>query len=250
MAMGQLTRREAVALLELVEAARRCADAVDFEGLISSLGALVSFDKAVCGMARFNGAGEVAAGKIVNISYPKEWLSLYEERGFAAVDPVVKGHFSDCSAKIWSDSYLRWGRPAPFVSLAEDFGIGKGYTFGAISPDDSSASIFSLCVHRSTVQRAVAILDFIAPYLHEAFRRVLRAAPSRPPAPLTARETEVIKWIAQGKSTWEISVILGISERTVKFHVSLVMQKLNAVSRAHTVAIAITRGLVSIDASA
>lgn len=245
--MEQLTRREAVILLELVEAARRCSDISDFNQLICSLGALVSFDKAACGIARFNAAGEMDARKIVNISYPEEWLSMYEERGFATVDPVVKAHFSDCYSKIWSDSYSRWGRPVQFVSLAEDFGIGDGYTFGALSATDSTATIFSLCVNRSPVQRALAILDFIGPHFHEAFRRVVSLPPSPLPFPLTAREREIIQWIAKGKNTWEISVILGISERTVKFHVSLAMQKLDAVTRAHAVAVAITRGIISID---
>ena len=245
--MKQLTRQESLALLELVEAARRCSDVADFNQLICSLGGLVSFDKAACGIARFNVAGEMDARKIVNISYPEEWLSMYEERGFAVIDPVVKAHFSDCSSKIWSNSYRLLGRPAHFVSLAEDFGIADGYTFGAVSPTDSTATIFSLCVDKSPARRALAILDFIGPHFHEAFRRVVSLPPSPLPFPLTAREREIFQWIAKGKNTWEISVILGISERTVKFHVSLAMQKLDAVTRAHAVAIAITRGFISID---
>jgi len=42
--------------------------------------------------------------------------------------------------------------------------------------------------------------------------------------------------VAEGKSDWEISVILGISETTARFHVDNARQKLGAVSRAHAVA--------------
>jgi DNA-binding CsgD family transcriptional regulator len=56
-----------------------------------------------------------------------------------------------------------------------------------------------------------------------------------------------MKWLKHGKSTWDISVILGISERTVKFHISNVIQKLDASSRTHAVAIAIEQGLVGIE---
>lgn len=42
-------------------------------------------------------------------------------------------------------------------------------------------------------------------------------------------------------------MILGISERTVKFHVGNIMQKLDATTRAHAVAIALEQGLVDIE---
>lgn len=61
---------------------------------------------------------------------------------------------------------------------------------------------------------------------------------------LSAREKEVVRWLKEGKSSWDISVILGISERTVRFHINNIMQKLDAVNRTHAVAIALEQGLV------
>ena len=64
---------------------------------------------------------------------------------------------------------------------------------------------------------------------------------------LTARESEVLGWIKAGKNNWEISEILHISERTVKFHVANLCRKLGANTRAHAVAIALQRGLLAVD---
>ena len=64
---------------------------------------------------------------------------------------------------------------------------------------------------------------------------------------LTARESEVLGWIKAGKNNWEISEILDISERTVKFHVANLCRKLGANTRAHAVAIALQRGLLPVD---
>ncbi|MBI5664678.1 MAG: helix-turn-helix transcriptional regulator [Nitrospirae bacterium] len=64
---------------------------------------------------------------------------------------------------------------------------------------------------------------------------------------LSKREIEVLTWSKRGKSSWEISAILNISERTVNFHVNNVMQKLNTVSRTQAVAVAIERGLINTD---
>jgi DNA-binding CsgD family transcriptional regulator len=61
---------------------------------------------------------------------------------------------------------------------------------------------------------------------------------------LTRRERECLCWCAEGKSYWETAVILGISERTVSFHMEAVRGKLSAGSNAHAVAIAVRGGLL------
>lgn len=53
---------------------------------------------------------------------------------------------------------------------------------------------------------------------------------------LTHRERDALSWVAEGKSDWEISVILGVSETTVRFHVDNARRKLGAVNRAQAVA--------------
>lgn len=53
---------------------------------------------------------------------------------------------------------------------------------------------------------------------------------------LTARERDALAWVAEGKSDWEISVILGVSETTARFHVDNARKKLGAVNRAQAVA--------------
>lgn len=53
---------------------------------------------------------------------------------------------------------------------------------------------------------------------------------------LTERERDALSWVAEGKSDWEISVILGVSETTVRFHVDNARKKLGAVNRAQAVA--------------
>ena len=61
--------------------------------------------------------------------------------------------------------------------------------------------------------------------------------PPDPDGRLTARERDVLTWVADGKSDWEISVILGLSQTTVRFHVDNARRKLGAVNRAQAVAL-------------
>jgi DNA-binding NarL/FixJ family response regulator len=61
---------------------------------------------------------------------------------------------------------------------------------------------------------------------------------------LTPRETEVLRMVAEGLANKEIAYRLGISEHTVKFHVSSMLGKLGAGSRAEAIGLGIRQGLI------
>ena len=65
-------------------------------------------------------------------------------------------------------------------------------------------------------------------------------------SPLTARETEILKYIAQGYLNKQIAAELGISEQTIKNHVTSILRKLNANARTEAVVVAIKQGLITI----
>jgi DNA-binding CsgD family transcriptional regulator len=64
--------------------------------------------------------------------------------------------------------------------------------------------------------------------------------------PLTSRESEVLFWVANGKSTAEIASILNIAKRTVDEHVQTSIRKLDAANRTQAVAIAIRDGIIKL----
>jgi DNA-binding CsgD family transcriptional regulator len=62
---------------------------------------------------------------------------------------------------------------------------------------------------------------------------------------LTARERDVLELLAEGLSNRVVAQRLGISEHTVKFHVSSIYGKLGASSRAQAIRRAARRGLIT-----
>jgi DNA-binding CsgD family transcriptional regulator len=60
---------------------------------------------------------------------------------------------------------------------------------------------------------------------------------------LSPRELEVLKWLKLGKTSWDISVILNISERTVNYHVNNIVQKLGVSTRMQAVSEAFANDL-------
>jgi DNA-binding NarL/FixJ family response regulator len=65
-----------------------------------------------------------------------------------------------------------------------------------------------------------------------------------PQAALSGREQQVLTYLAQGKSNKSIAELLGITEATVKHHVSVILQQLNVEDRTQAVLVALRRGLV------
>lgn len=65
-------------------------------------------------------------------------------------------------------------------------------------------------------------------------------------SPLTTREIEILEYIAQGYLNKQIAAELGISEQTIKNHVTSILRKLNANARTEAVVVAIKQGLIKI----
>lgn len=72
----------------------------------------------------------------------------------------------------------------------------------------------------------------------------LATPPPATPSRLSARERDCLALAAEGKTNWEISVILGISEATVRFHIDNARRKLGAVNRAQAVARLVNQRLI------
>ena len=60
----------------------------------------------------------------------------------------------------------------------------------------------------------------------------------QPEVPLTPRETEVLSWVAKGKTNRDIGEILGMSHRTVNKHLEHIFEKLGVETRSAATAIA------------
>jgi DNA-binding CsgD family transcriptional regulator len=61
---------------------------------------------------------------------------------------------------------------------------------------------------------------------------------------LSPREQTVLLWMKEGKTNWEIARIVGVTERTVRFHVEGIFMKLDTSSRTQAVAVAMEHGLL------
>jgi DNA-binding NarL/FixJ family response regulator len=99
----------------------------------------------------------------------------------------------------------------------------------------------------SVVAAAAGLLVLHPDFAEDLFPRnesATRTLPSSPMQALTPREIEVLGMLALGLGNKTIAKRLGISEHTVKFHISSIFQKLNASSRTEAVTLGARLGLI------
>jgi DNA-binding NarL/FixJ family response regulator len=112
-----------------------------------------------------------------------------------------------------------------------------------VLPLDTSAEELAAAVHALSEGLSVGAPGLVEPLflpLSEA-----QKTDSEPLVePLTERESEVLQLLAQGQANKQIAVSLGISEHTVKFHISAIYAKLGAASRTEAVRIGVHKGLI------
>jgi DNA-binding CsgD family transcriptional regulator len=96
-------------------------------------------------------------------------------------------------------------------------------------------------------QQSVLIREcrILANYFHSHILRI-NGYDSERELLVSARELDCLKWTAAGKTAWEASVILGISERTVRFHLNAAREKLKCTNTTQAVAKAIANQLIDL----
>jgi DNA-binding CsgD family transcriptional regulator len=93
---------------------------------------------------------------------------------------------------------------------------------------------------RTTLVRELKVL---ANYFHQHILRI-HGHDAQHAMLISARELDCLKWMAAGKTAWEASVILGISERTVRFHLNAAREKLDCLTTTQAVAKAVSHQLI------
>jgi LuxR family quorum-sensing transcriptional regulator LasR len=183
-------------------------------------------------------------------NYPALWRSTYEKSQLHQVDPTVTHCLNNMLPIAWDSSTFVGRKQKEFYEEASVYGLRSGISFpihGASGEFGVLSFISTDTEHlaNSSDLSAMANLCLIRDYAVASslqFTNNKKDPPSK--IKLTSRELECIKWIMNGKSSWEIARILSCSEATINFHVSNLLKKFNVHTRQQAVVIAIKNGLI------
>ncbi|WP_309559845.1 LuxR family transcriptional regulator [Burkholderia glumae] len=178
-------------------------------------------------------------------NYPARWQERYQGLRLAEIDPVVRAANASDRPVVWSSQ----GNDSDqaFWQEASSFGLMHGWS-SATRGAEGTLGVLSLARGGDAIDgverdRNEFIVHWLANVAHAALAPFLPAA-GEPEANLTSRETDVLKWTADGKTAYEISRILSISESTVNFHVKNIMSKLGTSNKIQAVAKAALTGML------
>ena len=179
------------------------------------------------------------------------WQEKYIQRGYAKDDPVPNCVGLKADPYYWSEAEqlsIKNVKAAKIMNEARsEFQMQGGYCV-PIHGLRGVAGVVSIATDLKNwklSEHEDAALHMISLYAYEAIRRLSQSDRSDGGCTrLSRRETECLQWIAEGKTTWEIGTILGISEHTAGEYIDIAARKLGTRSRAHLVAKAIRQNFI------
>ncbi|WP_417526718.1 autoinducer binding domain-containing protein [Marinomonas shanghaiensis] len=187
---------------------------------------------------------------ITNLS--SEWLYEYEEKSLFKSDPVLKYARNTILPFSWNTKEVNQSNNPTGISALK-YGILEGYTFITVS-HNKDVGILTVCgVENNSIinkiKRQKALIQFkLLEYheLHGTKKNIENSFLKNDYKPLSLREREVLMWAGRGKCYSSIATILGISTRTVKFHMSNIKIKLCADNAKQAISIAYEIGCLNI----
>jgi len=233
---GEEPERLAVQFVETID---RATDASliqqAFQELIEKLG----FSYVIC--ARLT-AGQHDPLNVLMCTWPKGFREAYQTRGYAEHDPILGEIVRVRHALDWPQGLEKrrlTSKEARVLEQARKAGLCYGLSIPITEVSGNLGLVSVSGPNPCADNRVRSALTLVANYVYHRLH-ALNATTTR--QRLSRREIEVLHWIAEGKSDWQIGQILSISAKTVNYHTENLKRKFGVATRMQAVVSAIKQG--------
>lgn len=242
-----VSAQDLLQLLDIIEKSLHTGTEDEFRSLMKSTADLVPYQTGHVSVAQVDAKGQISnTSRRIVFDFPVEWFRTYAERKYHAKDPVAIHLLDTSTPLIWSEVRKQHGGPEQrdFYGAAAEHGLKDGFSFGTRFHRSPSSSFF-VCAGPDIAKhpRHKILLNFMAPHLHVALSKV-HLGVLKIKAHLSQKEIDVLNWAKFGKTNWEISLNLGVSERAARFHLENAIRKLGATNRTQAIALALSQGII------
>lgn len=190
------------------------------------------------------------AGHGIIRNYPEHWMKHYAEHEYEAIDPVRDFVSAAQGTFVWEElpaileltkkqqRCLDQGRES---GLYDGIAVPLRGSHGALAGLGAASSDPGVDLDPDTLSKVF----LVAQQFYTVWHSLQREDGDQVKAVfLTEREREILNWSAKGKSNYDISEILSISESTVDFHMRNVLKKLECNHRVVATLKALHMGLI------
>jgi LuxR family quorum-sensing system transcriptional regulator ExpR len=186
---------------------------------------------------------------------PDEWLHHYGERGYIEVDPRVTRTYHRNVPYVWEASeFAGDALSRDFLRDAAGVGIASGVAISFRDPDHGrilvalDSPIATLDdARKELIGARLGDIVLLAMAFHDFFMaHVVNREPSVMVrvSPLSPRESQCLELAANGMTSEDIALKLGIKPRTANFHFGKIVSKLGVLNRKEAIALGMARGLI------
>lgn len=251
--LKHLSKRDLIALFSICHEAKTVRKPYQLRNCLQKLETMILFDGV---LSVYIGKEDIEKRRPPNcfyntLNFSGELFHKYMNGRHYEKSSVCQAILASWRPQHWKTSWARdtSGKGRVSMQLVKSYGYLDGWTTAVYHRRLSTLSSFTFAGKKAEKnKRTAAFLNCLSPHLAESLNDIYSSSFIKQKAikhlKLTKREVEVLKWLAQGKSTWDVSVILNRSESVIKYHVTNLMERLSAQNRAHAVAIALRQGLI------
>ena len=229
----------------LLEAFSIIDNTPDMEATIAKLRDLLNVDHVVYHSSKLG--ANPAAHPYLRLTYPASWIKRYLQMGYVDIDPVIREGFVRTLPFDWSELKIQGAAEVSFLTDALAHGVGPHGLSIPVQSKHGHRALFSISFSRSENEWASFVkttLPALIQIANRVHRRVICEVFGDDRPHLTTRELECLRWIARGKDTSEIAIILNISTHTARDYLKSARYKLDSVTSAQAVSKAVKLGLL------
>lgn len=203
------------------------------------------FDRSVYSFLTRHASVGFEAGHAIACAYPDDWMEHYFARQYQRIDPVIGEALRSSRPFLWDTLPMdadqqRLMDESKELRLFDGVGIPMHSANGEVAAIGvaSSERMGDIAPHQMSLLHAYAF------QFHHAYTAKL-AAEETPRIALTPKESEVLHWMAEGKTLNDIAEIMHLSEDTIRYYLKAIYRKLGVNQRTQAVIKGIRYGLLN-----
>jgi LuxR family transcriptional regulator, quorum-sensing system regulator BjaR1 len=191
--------------------------------------------------------GEAKIGALSELSnWPAELTRTYDERKVGSSSPILKrlSQSAMCFQYTLDElPVMETGKRPSVIDLFRKFDMVRWAYFPVHCPSYGTGAIGYSGQRDELDIQEMGELQLVSTGIFDQLAK-LRGTRDEEKPRLTERERECLRWTAEGKTSFEIGKIIGISEHTVNYYLNTASGKLKSTNRVQAVAVALRSGLL------